>query len=81
MWLSYVLEYTVVTCHFRRIKGLGEADDDPVLDSAAAWVAKSRMQEKERLMAEKRVCRKSLTCLSNLIPAYFKKSYAVNCTS
>ena len=37
------------------MKGLGE-EDDPALDSAAAWVAKSRMAEKEKEMAEKRVC-------------------------
>ena len=39
----------------RRVKGLGE-EDDPALDSAAAWVSKSRTVEKEKELAKKRVC-------------------------
>ncbi|XP_047137880.1 U4/U6.U5 tri-snRNP-associated protein 1 isoform X1 [Hydra vulgaris] len=36
-----------------KVRGIAD-DDDPVIDSAAAWVAKSRMLEKEKVMAEKR---------------------------
>ena len=39
----------------RKVKGLGE-EDDPALDSAAAWVSKSRNVEKEKELAKKRVC-------------------------
>lgn len=38
----------------RRVKGLGE-EDDPALDSAAAWVSKSRTAEKEKELAKKTV--------------------------
>lgn len=51
-----IFNFCIVFYLSRRIKGLGAAeDDDPVIDSAAAWVAKSRMQAKEKEMAAKRV--------------------------
>lgn len=34
----------------QKVKGLGD-DDDPVIDSAAAWVVKSRIKEKEKELA------------------------------
>lgn len=38
----------------RVIKGLGESDSED--ESATAWVQKSRQVQKEKEMAEKRVC-------------------------
>ena len=34
------------------MRGLG--DDDPVIESAAEWVARSRKQERDKEMADKR---------------------------
>lgn len=53
--MEAIREKRKINKKLQRIKGLGAAeDDDPVIDSAAAWVAKSRMQAKEKEMAAKR---------------------------
>lgn len=51
--LEAIREKKKINQKLRKVKGLGE-EDDPVLDSAAAWVAKSRSQEREKQMAQKR---------------------------
>ena len=50
-----------VNCHlyfllYSKVKSLGAAESDDDDDSATSWVTKSRKKEKEKVLAEKRVC-------------------------
>merc|ERR1712013_294569 len=51
--MEAIREKRKINKKLKKVKGLGE-EDDPVLDSAAAWVAKSRVKENEKKLAEKR---------------------------
>lgn len=51
--MDAIREKRKINQKLKKVKGLGE-DDDPALDSAAAWVSKSRTAEKEKEMARKR---------------------------
>lgn len=51
--MEAIREKRKINQKLKKVKGLGD-EDDPALDSAAAWVAKSRVAEKEKEMAEKR---------------------------
>jgi len=50
--MEAIREKRKVNQKLKRVKGLGE-EDDPALDSAAAWVSKSRTVEKEKELAKK----------------------------
>lgn len=51
--MDAIREKRKINQKLKKVKGLGE-EDDPAVDSAAAWVAKSRVAEKEKKMAAKR---------------------------
>lgn len=51
--MEAIREKRKINKKLKKVKGLGE-EDDPVLDSAAAWVAQSRKSENEKKLAAKR---------------------------
>ena len=60
-----------------KVKTLGAGDSDDDEGSAASWVAKSRKNEKEKILAEKRVSTMYLLLLNSLP---LQAEYSCTCT-